>query len=48
VQDLAKDFELPAIMQAGGWKSPEMVSRYTRAEEAQDMAVARYHAKRHK
>jgi integrase len=47
-QDLAKDFELPAIMQAGGWKSPEMVSRYTREEDAQDMAVARYHARRHK
>lgn len=37
-QDMAASdrIELPAIMQAGGWKSPEMVARYT----------ARQHAKR--
>jgi integrase len=42
----AADYELPAIMQAGGWKSPEMVSRYIADEEAGRMAVARYHADR--
>jgi site-specific recombinase XerD len=46
-KDLANDnHELPAIMQAGGWKSPEMVSRYIADEEAGRMAVARYHADR--
>lgn len=35
-QDMAASdrIELPAIMQAGGWKSPEMVSRYTARQHA--------------
>ena len=31
--------ELPAVMQAGGWKSAEMVSRYTRSIEARRSAA---------
>jgi integrase len=48
-QDLAaENFELPAIMQAGGWRSPQMVARYTEKQEAGRSAVAKYHARRHK
>lgn len=42
-QDLSEaNFELPAIMQVGGWKSPAMVSRYTRHLDARRSAVARF------
>lgn len=41
-QDLASAGEdLPAIMQAGGWKSPTMVARYTERMAARRGAVAR-------
>lgn len=42
----AANFELAAIMQAGGWKSAEMVARYTQHLTAACGAVARYHAQR--
>jgi integrase len=42
-QDLSEaNFELPAIMQSGGWKSSAMVSRYTRHLDARRSAVARF------
>jgi hypothetical protein len=48
-QDLRRgNFELPAIMQAGGWKTAEMVARYTAKEDAEHGTVAQYHARRHK
>ena len=42
-QDLAraKGIEMPAIMQAGGWKSETTVARYTAREAADRSAVAR-------
>lgn len=42
----AAGMELPEIMQAGAWKSPQMVSRYTRAQSARRGAVARFYGKR--
>jgi len=35
-QDMAASdrIEMPAIMQAGGWKSPQMVARYTQRQAA--------------
>jgi integrase len=43
-QDLvAAGFELGAIMQAGRWKSPAMVARYTEALAAEEGAVAQLH-----
>ena len=43
-QDLAeRGAELPELMQAGRWKSPEMVSRYIRNQVAAKGAVARYY-----
>ena len=42
--DLAeRGAELPELMQAGRWKSPEMVSRYIRNQVAARGAVARYY-----
>ena len=42
--DLAeKGAELPELMQAGRWKSPEMVSRYIRNQVAARGAVAKYY-----
>lgn len=45
---VADNFELVAVMQAGGWRTPEMVARYTEDLAAEAGAVARYHARRHK
>ena len=43
-QDLvAAGFDVVAIMQAGRWRSPEMVARYTERLHAGRGAVARYH-----
>ena len=44
-QDLAraKGIEMPAIMQAGGWKSETTVARYTAREAADRGAVARFY-----
>ena len=44
-QDLAraKGIEMPAIMQAGGWRSETTVARYTAREAAARGAVARYY-----
>ena len=43
-QDLAAyGTELPALMQAGRWRSPSMPARYTRAQAADRGAVAHYH-----
>jgi hypothetical protein len=43
-QDLvAAGFDVVAIMQAGRWKSPEMVTRYTERLHAGRGAVAQYH-----
>ena len=44
-QDLAraKGIELPAIMQAGGWRSESTVARYTARETAARGAVARFY-----
>ena len=33
--------QMPAIMAAGRWKSPEMVARYTGKESARDSAAKR-------
>ena len=45
-QDLArtKGIEMPAIMQAGGWRSETTVARYTARETASRGAVARFYA----
>ncbi|NPD69741.1 tyrosine-type recombinase/integrase (plasmid) [Lichenicola cladoniae] len=42
-QDMAASdrIELPAIMQAGGWKSPEMVARYTARQHARRSGSAK-------
>ena len=47
-QDLArtKGIEMPAIMQAGGWRSETTVARYTARENAARGAVARFYAQR--
>jgi len=46
-QDLAAaNLELPAIMQAGGWASSAMVSRYTAQQAATRGAVARFYGRR--
>ena len=44
-QDLArtKGIEMPAIMQAGGWRSETTVARYTARESAARNAVARFY-----
>jgi hypothetical protein len=43
-QDLvAAGFDVVAIMQAGRWRSPEMVARYTERLHAGRGAVAQYH-----
>ena len=44
-QDLAraKGIEMPAIMQAGGWRSETTVARYTAREAAARGAVARFY-----
>ena len=44
-QDLAraKGIEMPAIMQAGGWRSETTVARYTARETAARGAVARFY-----
>ena len=44
-QDLAraKGIEMPAIMQAGGWRSETTVARYTAREAATRGAVARFY-----
>lgn len=45
-QDLAAaGVELPEIMQAGGWKAPTMVARYTRKQAARRCGMARLAAK---
>lgn len=44
-QDLvAAGFELPAVMQAGRWKTSAMVARYSERLNAQQGAVAQFHA----
>jgi hypothetical protein len=46
-QDLVeKGAELPAIMQAGRWKSPTMPARYAENAEAGRGAVAQFYEKR--
>jgi integrase len=40
------ELELPAIMQAGGWSSPQMVARYTAKVSATRGAVARFYGRR--
>jgi integrase len=46
-EDLAAaNFEMPAIMAAGGWKTSRMVALYTQDAEAEDGAVAEYHRRR--
>jgi hypothetical protein len=48
-QDMvAENTEGAAIMQAAGWKSPTMLTRYTRKQNAKRGAGAQYHARRHK
>ena len=43
-QDLAAaGAELPALMTAGRWRSPDMPARYTAAQQAGRGAVARYY-----
>ena len=44
-QDLAraKGIEMPAVMQAGGWRSETTVARYTAHESAARGAVARFY-----
>ena len=45
--DLVREGEgVPAVQQAGRWRSPAMVARYARAELTRDGAVARYHRRR--
>ena len=39
----AKGIEMPAIMQAGGWRSETTVARYTAREAATRGAVARFY-----
>ena len=47
-QDLARTngIEMPAIMQAGGWRSETTVARYTAREIAARGAVARFYAQK--
>lgn len=46
-QDLASaGIELPALMNAGRWKSPQMPALYTRKLKAKDNAVADWYAMR--
>jgi integrase len=45
---VAAGLETGSIMQAGGWKSPAMIARYTQDLAAERGAVAQYHARRHK
>jgi integrase len=41
-QDMVRHgVELPAVMQAGGWRTPEMVSRYTRRLDARRSGAAK-------
>jgi len=42
-QDMAASdrIEMPAIMQAGGWKSPQMVARYTQRQVARRSGAAK-------
>ncbi len=44
-QDLARTagVDMPAIMQAGGWRTEKMVARYTAREQAARGAVARFY-----
>jgi hypothetical protein len=45
-QDLAAaSIETGAIAQAGGWRSPNMVLRYTSGLEARRGAIARFYAR---
>ena len=46
-QDLVgAGLELPAVMQAGRWRTPAMVARYAERLLAEQGAVAQYHARR--
>ena len=46
-QDLsASGVELPALMNAGRWKSPKMPARYTERQAAGRGAVARHYQKK--
>jgi hypothetical protein len=41
-QDMVRyGVELPAVMQAGGWRTPEMVARYTRRLDARRSGAAK-------
>lgn len=42
---VAADLDLASVMQAGGWKSPSMVARYTERITARRGAVARFYGK---
>jgi hypothetical protein len=47
-QDLvAENVETASIMQAGGWRSPEMLTRYSRKLAAKRGAISYYYARRH-
>lgn len=48
VDMVRKDISTAAVQQAGRWKSPSMVQHYTRNEQAQRGAVARYYENRRK
>jgi hypothetical protein len=46
-QDLVgAGLELPAVMQAGRWRTPAMVARYAERLLAERGAVAQYHARK--
>ena len=48
-QDLsAAGAELPELMEVGGWKSSEMVAKYTKAQRAERGVMARYHGRKGK
>jgi hypothetical protein len=48
-QDLvAENVETAAILQAAGWQSTEMLTRYTKKHEAKRGAISRYYARKHK
>lgn len=45
---VAAGLETGSVMQAGGWKSPTMIARYTQDLAVERSAVAQYHASGHK
>jgi hypothetical protein len=46
-QDLvAANLEMASVMHAGGWRSPEMLTRYARKLQAKRGAIARFYSLR--